>query len=81
MLPICSSVSSVWLNWLDGLLCRYVLAHLTVRESTVIVRTYKFCPHTSKDEDIVLLAEYMKKRDAHKKKATPKALGNNAQVC
>jgi hypothetical protein len=27
------------------------------------------CPHTEKEESIVLLYKYKKKRDAHKKKA------------
>jgi hypothetical protein len=35
------------------------------------------CPHTGKDEYIVLLTEYKKKRDADKKKANFKTLGNN----
>jgi hypothetical protein len=35
------------------------------------------CPHTEKDEAIVLLSEYKKKRDADKKKANFKTLGNN----
>jgi hypothetical protein len=35
------------------------------------------CPHTGKDEDIVLLSEYKKKRDADKKKASFKTLGNS----
>jgi hypothetical protein len=35
------------------------------------------CPHTGKDESIVLLSEYKKKRDADKKKAKLKTLGNN----
>jgi hypothetical protein len=35
------------------------------------------CPHTGKDEAIVLLSEYKKKRDADKKKANFKTLGNN----
>jgi hypothetical protein len=34
-------------------------------------------PHTSKDEAIVLLSEYKKKRDADKKKANFKNLGSN----
>jgi hypothetical protein len=35
------------------------------------------CPHTGKDEASVLLSEYKKKRDADKKKANFKTLGNN----
>jgi hypothetical protein len=35
------------------------------------------CPHTGKDEAIVLLCEYKKKKDADKKKANFKTLGNN----
>jgi hypothetical protein len=35
------------------------------------------CPHTVKDEAIVLLSEYKKKRDRDKKKANFKTLGNN----
>jgi hypothetical protein len=35
------------------------------------------CTHTGKDEAIVLLSEYKKKRDADKKKANFKTLGNN----
>jgi hypothetical protein len=35
------------------------------------------CPHTGKDAAIVLLSEYKKKRDAEKKKANFKTLGNN----
>jgi hypothetical protein len=35
------------------------------------------CPHTRKDEAIVLLLEYNKKRDADEKKANSKTLGNN----
>jgi hypothetical protein len=35
------------------------------------------CPYSGKDEVIVLLSEYKKKRDADKKKATFKTLGNN----
>jgi hypothetical protein len=35
------------------------------------------CPHTGKDEEIVLLSEYKKKKDADKKKANFKTLGNN----
>jgi hypothetical protein len=35
------------------------------------------CPHTGKDEAIVLLSEYKKNRDADKKKANFKILGNN----
>jgi hypothetical protein len=35
------------------------------------------CPHTGKDEAIVLLSEYKKKKDADKKKANFKTLGNN----
>jgi hypothetical protein len=35
------------------------------------------CQHTGKDEAIVLLSEYKKKRDADKKKANFKTLGNN----
>jgi hypothetical protein len=35
------------------------------------------CPHTGKDEAIVLLSEYKKKRDADKKKENFKTLGNN----
>jgi hypothetical protein len=35
------------------------------------------CPHTGKDEAIGLLSEYKKKRDADKKKANFKTLGNN----
>jgi hypothetical protein len=34
-------------------------------------------PHTGNDEDIVLLSEYKKKRDADKKKEHFKTLGNN----
>jgi hypothetical protein len=35
------------------------------------------CPHTGKDEAIVLLSDYKKKKDADKKKANFKTLGNN----
>jgi hypothetical protein len=35
------------------------------------------CPHTVKDESMALLPEYKKKRDADKKKANFKTLGNN----
>jgi hypothetical protein len=35
------------------------------------------CPHTGKNEAVVLLSEYKKKRDADKKKANLKTLGNN----
>jgi hypothetical protein len=35
------------------------------------------CPHTGKDEVIVLLSEYKKKRDADKKKVNFNTLGNN----
>jgi hypothetical protein len=35
------------------------------------------CPHTGKDEAMDLLSEYKKKRDADKKKANCKTLGNN----
>jgi hypothetical protein len=35
------------------------------------------CPHTRKDEAMVLLSEYKKKRDADKKKANFKTLNNN----
>jgi hypothetical protein len=35
------------------------------------------CPHTGKDEAMVLLSEYKKKRDVDKKKANFKTLGNN----
>jgi hypothetical protein len=35
------------------------------------------CPHTGKDEAIVLFSEYKKKRDADKKKANFKTFGNN----
>jgi hypothetical protein len=35
------------------------------------------CPHTGKDKAMVLLSEYKKKRDADKKKANFKTLGNN----
>jgi hypothetical protein len=35
------------------------------------------CPHTEKDEDIVLLSDYKNKRDADKKRANFKTLGNN----
>jgi hypothetical protein len=35
------------------------------------------CPHTGRDENMVLLSEYKKKRDADKKKANFKTLGNN----
>jgi hypothetical protein len=35
------------------------------------------CPRTAKDEGIVLLSEYKKKRDADKKKANFKTLGKN----
>jgi hypothetical protein len=35
------------------------------------------CPHTGKDEDIVLLSGYKKKRDADKKEANFKNLSNN----
>jgi hypothetical protein len=35
------------------------------------------CPHTGKDEAIVLLSEYKKKRDGDKKKPNFKTLGNN----
>jgi hypothetical protein len=35
------------------------------------------CPHTGKDEATALLSEYKKKRDADKKKAKFKTLGNN----
>jgi hypothetical protein len=36
------------------------------------------CPRTGKDEDMALLSEYKKTRDADKKKANFKTLGNNA---
>jgi hypothetical protein len=35
------------------------------------------CPHTGKDKAMALLSEYKKKRDADKKKAKFKTLGNN----
>jgi hypothetical protein len=35
------------------------------------------CPHTGKEEAMALLSEYKKKRDADKKKANFKTLGNN----
>jgi hypothetical protein len=35
------------------------------------------CPHTGKDEAFVLLSEYENTRDADKKKANFKTLGNN----
>jgi hypothetical protein len=35
------------------------------------------CPHTGKDENIVLLSEYKKKRDVDKKKESFKTLGNS----
>jgi hypothetical protein len=35
------------------------------------------CPHTGKDEAIVLLSEYKEKRDSNKKKANFKTLGKN----
>jgi hypothetical protein len=35
------------------------------------------CPHSGKDEAIVLLSNYTRKRDADKKKANFKTLGNN----
>jgi hypothetical protein len=35
------------------------------------------CPHTGKDEAIVLLSEYKKKRDGDKKKANFQTLNNN----
>jgi hypothetical protein len=35
------------------------------------------CPHTGKDEALVLLSEYKKTRDADKKNANFKILGNN----
>jgi hypothetical protein len=35
------------------------------------------CPHTGRDDAIILLSEYKKKRDADKKKANFKTLGNN----
>jgi hypothetical protein len=35
------------------------------------------CSHTGRDEAMVLLSEYKKKRDADKKKANFKTLGNN----
>jgi hypothetical protein len=35
------------------------------------------CPHTGKNEAMVLLSEYKKKRDADRKKANLKSLGNN----
>jgi hypothetical protein len=38
------------------------------------------CPHTGNDEVIVLLSEYKKKRDADKKKANFKTLGNNRET-
>jgi hypothetical protein len=38
------------------------------------------CPHTGNDEAIVLLSEYKIKRDADKKKASFKTLGNNGAI-
>jgi hypothetical protein len=38
------------------------------------------CLHTRKNEDIVLLSEYKKKRDADKKKAKLKTLGNDRET-
>jgi hypothetical protein len=38
------------------------------------------CSYTGKDEAIVLLSEYKKKRDADKKKANFKTLGNNRET-
>jgi hypothetical protein len=38
------------------------------------------CPHTGKDGAILLLSEYKKKRDADKKKAIFKTLGNNGAM-
>jgi hypothetical protein len=35
------------------------------------------CPHCGRDETIALLSEYKKKRDADRKKANFKTLGNN----
>jgi hypothetical protein len=35
------------------------------------------CPHTGRDEAMVLLSDYKKKRDVDKKKANFKTLGNN----
>jgi hypothetical protein len=35
------------------------------------------CPHTVKEEAVVLLSEYKKKRDADKKKSNFKTLGNS----
>jgi hypothetical protein len=35
------------------------------------------CPHTGKDESMALLSEYKEKKDADKKKANYKTLGNN----
>jgi hypothetical protein len=39
------------------------------------------CPHTEKDEALVLLSEYKKKKYADKKKANFKTLGNNRVFC
>jgi hypothetical protein len=38
------------------------------------------CPHTGKDEAMVLLSEYKKKRDSDKKKANFMSLGNNGET-
>jgi hypothetical protein len=38
------------------------------------------CPHTGKDKAMVLLSENKKKRDADKKKANFKTLGNNGET-
>jgi hypothetical protein len=38
------------------------------------------CPHTGKDEAIVLLSEYKKKGDTDNKKANFKTLGNNGST-
>jgi hypothetical protein len=58
----------------------------SAREPPPCLNTKKFagekhylanCPHTEKDEAIALFSEYKKKRDADKKNANFKTLGNN----
>jgi hypothetical protein len=38
------------------------------------------CPHASKEEDIVMLAEHKKQSDADKKKAIHKMLASNEEM-
>jgi hypothetical protein len=62
----------------------------SAREPPSCLNTKKFagekhflsdCPHTGKDEAMALLSEYKKTRDADKKKAKFKTLGNNGVFC